>query len=464
MRFLIKLLLYFARARRMLCPNCGSESKPDRRFCFNCGRSFLSARAARSMSASAGATPDIGTITISNMPLATGELRFPDEMVFVPSFDEEPIKPVTPAPARPDIVFEDEEADDEFEQSLSGLRVDEIEEAVDVDAVRADVAETSASKADVITEVAISPPETGNESLNQAVAIEDVAETAPEIVVNQPRISRSKGVLKFAATILFGIAAFGAGAFATMWTFELPPRVPHVTELSVVSPDSFPASPPVGMAYISGGEFQMGSDIGDEFSKPAHAVTVEPFFIDITEVTNEAYGEFVKATAHDAPLTWANGVLPAGQEKFPVTGVTWYDAAEYAAWRGKRLPTEAEWEFAARGKDGRVYPWGDGWDTASANLASARGGARAVGSGSTSAYGLFDMAGNVWEWTSSNATSYPNGKQIPWSRFPLKIIRGGSWQSDSRSASSAFRGFYGASGEKDYTNTGFRCVKDLPKK
>jgi formylglycine-generating enzyme required for sulfatase activity len=217
------------------------------------------------------------------------------------------------------------------------------------------------------------------------------------------------------------------------------------------------------MTFVPGGEFVMGSDDGDAFSRPAHKVKVEAFFIDVTEVTNEAYLEFVKATGHDVPFSWTDGSFLPGDEKNPVTGVTWYDAAEYAAWRGKRLPTETEWEFAARGSDGRRYPWGNEWDPGMANAAAGEIGIRDVGEGGRSPFGAFDMSGNVWEWTASAAKSFPNGKPIPWSRLKLKIIRGGNWQSDPKTATTYFRGFYGAAGEKEYKSTGFRCVKDLAK-
>ena len=198
-------------------------------------------------------------------------------------------------------------------------------------------------------------------------------------------------------------------------------------------------------------------------SRPAHLVSVGPYYIDQTEVTNAAYYEFVKATDHERPRGWINGKYPDGKANFPVTGVTWYDAAEFAVWKGRRLPSEAEWEFAARGSDGRIYPWGNLWESSRANAAKTADGVREVGQGEESPFGLYDMAGNAWEWTSSSAKSFPNGREIPWSRLRLKIIRGGNWQSDERTTKTFFRGFYGAAGEKEYNGTGFRCVKDLPK-
>ena len=163
----------------------------------------------------------------------------------------------------------------------------------------------------------------------------------------------------------------------------------------------------------------IGSDDGDAYSRPAHSVKVEPFFIDQTEVTNEAYLEFVKATDHEDPFGWVNGKFPDREANFPVTGVTWYDAAEYAAWKGKRLPTEAEWEFTTRGSDGRTYPWGNDSDPSMSNIGKNLNGVREVGQGGRSPFGLYDMAGNAWEWTATTAKSFPSGKEIPWSRLRL---------------------------------------------
>ena len=215
------------------------------------------------------------------------------------------------------------------------------------------------------------------------------------------------------------------------------------------------------MVYVPGGDFLMGSDDAEELSRPAHFVSVRPFFIDRTEVTNEAYRKFVEATGYDPPPTWKDGAFAPGEEEVPVTGVTWYDAAAYAAWGGKRLPTEAEWEFAARGIEGRKYPWGNEWHPSLANVDNTAKSLRRVGEGTPSPLGIFDMAGNAWEWTASDARAYPGSKEFPRSRLRLKIIRGGNWKSNSETSAATFRGFYGASGEKDYSSTSFRCVKDI---
>jgi formylglycine-generating enzyme required for sulfatase activity len=176
---------------------------------------------------------------------------------------------------------------------------------------------------------------------------------------------------------------------------------------------------PQDMAYVPGGEFTMGRD-GDPsgYESPAHKVTVSPFFMDIHEVTNAQYAKFVQATQHRTPGYWINGTYPAGTNLQPVTGVTWDDANAYAAWANKRLPTEEEWEFAARGTDGRRYPWGNDWRSGAANVI---GSTATNGKGNTSMvdvgkltgaspFGMYDMSGNAWEWTASNLRAYPNGR------------------------------------------------------
>src|SRR6266404_449632 len=157
---------------------------------------------------------------------------------------------------------------------------------------------------------------------------------------------------------------------------------------------------PAGMVYVPGGEFMMGRDDGDEYERPAHRVTVKPTFIDQYEVTNEDYAKFVQSTSRRAP-NWAL-ITTLSEAHKPVTGVTWDDATAYATWAGKRLPTEEEWEFAARSTDGRRYPWGNDWQRGNANADDASKTLADVGSfKGTSPYGVMDMVGNAWEWTST---------------------------------------------------------------
>jgi formylglycine-generating enzyme required for sulfatase activity len=237
-----------------------------------------------------------------------------------------------------------------------------------------------------------------------------------------------------------------------------PTSVPPPSEMP-----SPPTTPPAGMAYVPGGEFMMGRD-GDKtgYESPAHKVTVKPFFIDTYEVTNEDYAKFVKATNHVAPPGWTNGSYPAGAQRHPVTGVTWTDAVDYANWAGKRLPTEEEWEFAARGTDARRYPWGNTWNAGLANTQGASGDVVDVGSyQGQSPFGVFDMVGNAWEWTASNLTAYKKGQPLP-DKPPgdLRVIRGGSYIEDKNEATTTYRRGYPVSGA-GYDKTGFRCVKDV---
>jgi formylglycine-generating enzyme required for sulfatase activity len=273
-------------------------------------------------------------------------------------------------------------------------------------------------------------------------------------------------------------------------------------------------NPPTGMVYVPGGTFTMGRNDGDEAERPAHPVVVKPFFIDTHEATNEDYEKFMKATSHRAPATWKNGSFPSGAARKPVTGVTWDDANAYAYWAGKRLPLEEEWEFAARGTDGRLFPWSSnppnllsadnekklielrksrqqldatyteeypqikeidrqiadlekplGSSTPLANVGGVSGGLVEVGKyKGASPFGGFDLVGNAWEWTASDLRAYPGGR-LP-SNQPggeLKVIRGGSYESTRDFATTTYRTGWPARGAKTYDQTGFRCVKDVAK-
>ena len=211
------------------------------------------------------------------------------------------------------------------------------------------------------------------------------------------------------------------------------------------------------MVYIPGGKLNMGRDNGDEYETPVHTVTVQPFYMDRTEVTNEEYQRFVSATGHRHPSHWRDGKFPANEAKIPVVNVSWDDANAYAQWIGKRLPTETEWEFAARGSDGRIYPWGNSWNAANANASKETGGSVSkVASfpNGASQFGVFDLCGNVWEWTSSTLSSYADQKEIA----PGKVIRGGAYDTPSARATATYRGVLPSDRLRD--KTGFRLVKD----
>jgi formylglycine-generating enzyme required for sulfatase activity len=223
--------------------------------------------------------------------------------------------------------------------------------------------------------------------------------------------------------------------------------------------------PPAGMVYVPGGTFTMGRDNGDEAERPVHQVVVKAFYIDTYEVTNEDYEKFARATGHGPPSTWKNGSFPLGAPRRPVTGVTWDDANDYARWAGKRLPTEEEWEFAARGTDGRLYPWGNDWAPGLANANGTNKGTTDVGfHHGASPFVAYDMVGNAWEWTASDFKAYPGGR-LPGNQpgGELKVIRGGSYESTKDYATTTYRTGWPARGAKTYDQTGFRCVKDVAK-
>jgi eukaryotic-like serine/threonine-protein kinase len=192
--------------------------------------------------------------------------------------------------------------------------------------------------------------------------------------------------------------------------------------------ETTPPTPPEGMVYIPGGKFIMGSDNGEPYEGPAIEKDVKPYFIDKYEVTNQDYKKFVAARSYRVPSNWKlNGSYDPDEATYPVTFVTWEDARAYAAWANKRLPTETEWEFAARGGNkGFLYPWGNEWQEGYANL-NRKGATKASPISSfekdISPFGVFDMAGNVYEWVEDFFT-YGYRGEIDQS---VRVFRGGSY-------------------------------------
>ncbi len=186
------------------------------------------------------------------------------------------------------------------------------------------------------------------------------------------------------------------------------------------------------------GHGEFGPDIQDIHNirwfaaeTPQHEVYVEEFYIDKYEVTNAQYKEFIEAKGRAMPRHWENGTYPEGKGDHPVVYVSWEDADAYCRWVGKRLPTEIEWEKAARGTDARIWPWGNTFDVTKCNVESWEGSdSKPVGSypDGVSPYGVYDMAGNVWEWTDSWYDAYP-GSDYTTTEFgkKLRVLRGGSW-------------------------------------
>ena len=231
---------------------------------------------------------------------------------------------------------------------------------------------------------------------------------------------------------------------------------------------------PTKMVLIPAGKFIMGSNSRLPDEGPQHVVELDAYYIDVTEVTNLQYRKFNNETKRRSPTHFRNRTYPEGKADHPVTYVTWEDANAYCLWAGKRLPTDQEWEKAARGSDGRIFPWGNEFDAVKANTplrwqrVGSFGDTTPVGAFSegVSPFGVFDMSGNVWEWTSSWYKPYPNNKVASESYGErYKTLKGGSWFDCSFyncgiSAPVFNRAFFSKRTKND--SFGFRCAKDAP--
>ncbi len=222
-------------------------------------------------------------------------------------------------------------------------------------------------------------------------------------------------------------------------------------------------SPKDGMTllYVPAGEFTMGSDANSD-EQPLHQVYLDAFWIDQTEVTNEMYAKCVDAGKCDPPSNTGH-FSNSSYENQPVVYVNWSKANAYCSWVDRRLPTEAEWEKAARGTDGRTYPWGEGIDCDKANFQySCVGDTSPVGSyeSEKSFYGAYDMAGNVWEWVSSLYRPYPyvaSDSREDMNSSGDRVLRGGSWDNYDSNVRSAFR--LRLDPTNSYNLIGFRCAR-----
>jgi iron(II)-dependent oxidoreductase len=221
-----------------------------------------------------------------------------------------------------------------------------------------------------------------------------------------------------------------------------------------------------GMVVVPQGAFIMGSDRGEFDEEPRHRVELDEYYIDRFEVTNQAYNQCVAARKCRRQRYWYDKSI--NQPKQPVVGVGWDDANNYCAFAGKRLPTEAEWEKAARGTDERIYPWGNIFKVTWVNMHHGKDGFKStapVGSfkHNKSPYGAMDMAGNAWEWTQDYWNSrYYNNSPIKNPKGPKKgvkrVMRGGSWLYDVPFFVTAFNRSPGRPWiRKKYV--GFRCAK-----
>ena len=221
------------------------------------------------------------------------------------------------------------------------------------------------------------------------------------------------------------------------------------------------------MVYVPEGPFTMGSTDGENNEKPVHQVTLDAFWIDQTEVTNGMYEQCVQAGSCQPPSNTRSNSRPsyygtAQYVNYPVIYIDWLNSKAYCKWAGSRLPTEAEWEKAARGTDGRTYPWGEGIDKSYANYNSDVGDTTRVGSyeSGKSLYGAYDMAGNVSEWVAdwdgpyaASTTSNPIGP----ASGDYRVLRGGGWLNNEYNVRSAYR----IRNYPSYTYyfIGFRCSR-----
>ena len=238
------------------------------------------------------------------------------------------------------------------------------------------------------------------------------------------------------------------------------------------------------MILIPAGSFAMGSTDGLPNERPEHRVTLDAFSIDQYEVTLSLYRKFLESGKHESPPTWDDEAATTVGDR-PATGMKWASAAAYCQWAGKRLPTEAEWEKAARGTDGRRYPWGDMqpfvdianynrgmWVNEAITLVAVTSGLEGMSvrhglkEGGKSPFGLFHMAGNAAEWVADwygrdyyqkspeqNPTGPVTGEK--------RVLRGGSWAD----LPAALRVTARFSAEADYEDRtiGFRCAMNVAK-
>jgi len=281
---------------------------------------------------------------------------------------------------------------------------------------------------------------------------------------------------KWSWLLLLLVLAIGCGRAAQ--PSPTPTSPPEYTPIKVVATPTPVPHPPTPtplpteakeekMVLIPAGEFTMGSDQGVE--RPPHKVLVEEFEIDIFEVTSEEFERFVTETGYQTEAekagesqTWRS--YAEGKPRHPVVKVSWNDAQAYCEWAGKRLPTEAEWEKAARGTEGYIYPWGSDWDPTKANVKEGgHRGTTIVGSfpQGASPYGVMDMAGNVAEWTTSWFDAYPGypggDNEAQYFGEKYRVIRGGGWFSGEEQVRTTERSC--SSEELRNDDVGFRCVR-----
>ncbi|MBI1878747.1 MAG: SUMF1/EgtB/PvdO family nonheme iron enzyme [Chloroflexi bacterium] len=306
---------------------------------------------------------------------------------------------------------------------------------------------------------------------------------------NRQRSVRNLLILIISTAVISGLA--GAGIMALIFTLTtpvVPPQpqpppplalspqatpalVPTITPSSTLSPtlinDNFADDAPI--VLVPAGPFEMGSNSQSD-EQPVHEVTLAAFYIDQYEVTNAQYRRCVEAGGCELPgcYPYPEAYEAETKKNYPVVCVSWYQAQKYCEWRGGRLPTEAEWEKAARGTDGRIWPWGDKPpDKTLLNFNRNVNDITSVGSYSNgiSPYGAYDMAGNVWEWVADwYDEKYYSNSPAENPPGPLngdrKVLRGGAWYDSGYVVRASYRYYSYPYEQPDVI--GIRCVAAAP--
>jgi serine/threonine-protein kinase len=318
-----------------------------------------------------------------------------------------------------------------------------------------------------------------------ALSADEIAKMPTQLTGAAIKVSPPSSPIKYIlpVVILAGLAV--GGYFWKMHNTETPPIVaPNVINKPAVD------NSPLGklkdsFVLIPGGQFAIGTDMKNcpsvpdckitDDEKPEHTVNLTAYYLSKYELTNREYQEFVIATKHQPPKIWNGNDFPIGADDLPVTYVSWDDAVAYCQWRSQRdgldfrLPTEAEWEHAERGKDARIFPWGDNWDNSLANANKTTADIKSPlainkppnNTEDRSPFGIYAMAGNVSEWTATDFQAYPGSNFKPTSKdLTCKVVRGGSFNTSPNTLRTTIRAWYFP--DKVNNDLGFRLAITPP--